>query len=144
MKDIFLDHLTALAAAIDEQDERKAIDKIMAELSALTQELDCTIYYISHLTTPDGKPHEEGGRVFEKHFRGSRSIAYWSHFMFAMERNKQSDDPTTFRVLKDRYTGDSAGLTFGLRYDTKTGLLEECALPTKDDHGFKPEVDDEY
>lgn len=145
IKDIFLDHLTALSAAIDEMDERKAIDKIMAELSALTQELDCSLYYISHLTTPDGKPHEEGGRVFEKHFRGSRSIAYWSHFMFAMERDKQSDDPTTFRVLKDRYTGDSAGLTFGLQYDTDTGLLHECPLPTKDDdHGFKAEADDEY
>ena len=143
VKDIFLDHLTALAAAIDEQDERKAIDKIMAELSSLTQELDCTIYYVSHLTTPDGKPHEEGGRVYEKHFRGSRSIAYWSHFMFAMERNKQEDEPTVFRVLKDRYTGDSAGLTFGLRYNTTTGLLAECELPS-DDSGFRPVIDDEY
>jgi len=132
IKDIFLDHLTALAASID-TDERKAIDKIMAELSSLTQELDCTIYYISHLTTPEGKPHEEGGRVFEKHFRGSRSIAYWSHFMFAIERNKQSDDPTTFRVLKDRFTGDSTGLTFGLSYNTVTGLLDECDLPSDDD-----------
>jgi twinkle protein len=73
VRDIFLDHLTALAAAID-TDERKAIDAIMAELSSLTQELDCTIYYVSHLTTPEGKAHEEGGRVLEKQFRGSRSI----------------------------------------------------------------------
>ena len=147
IKDIFLDHLTALAAAIEDMDERKAIDKIMAELSALTQELDCTIYYISHLTTPEGKPHEEGGRVFEKHFRGSRSIAYWSHYMFAMERNKQTDDPTTFRVLKDRYTGDAAGLTFGLRYDTDTGLYSECELPRKDgaqEMGFTPDDGDEF
>lgn len=144
VKDIFLDHLTALAAAIDE-DERKAIDKIMAELSSLTQELECTIYYVSHLTTPDGTPHEEGGRVLEKQFRGSRSIAYWSHFLFGIERDKQSDDPTIFRVLKDRYTGDAAGLTFGLRYDTDTGLLSECGLPSKDDDcGFEPEDDDEY
>lgn len=132
IRDIFLDHLTALAASID-TDERKAIDKIMAELSSLTQELDCTIYYISHLTTPEGKPHEEGGRVFEKHFRGSRSIAYWSHFMFAIERNKQTDDPTTFRVLKDRFTGDSTGLTFGLNYNTTNGLLEECELAKEPD-----------
>jgi twinkle protein len=128
-------------------DERKAIDKIMAELSALTQELDCTIYYISHLTTPDGKPHEEGGRVFEKHFRGSRSIAYWSHYMFALERDKQSDDPTTFRVLKDRYTGDAAGLTFGLKYDTDTGLYHQCEVPKKGeakDMGFVPEDGEEF
>ncbi|MEW5249931.1 toprim domain-containing protein [Microbulbifer sp. 2201CG32-9] len=147
IKDIFLDHLTALAAAVDD-DERKAIDKIMAELSALCQELDITIYYISHLTTPSvGKPHEEGGRVYENQFRGSRSIAYWSHFMFGIERNKQSSDPTIFRVLKDRYTGDAAGLKFGLQYDLNTGLLHECDLPEKgsaDKHGFKNEEEEEY
>ena len=145
VRDIFLDHLTALTAAID-TDERKAIDKIMAALSSLTQELDCTIYYISHLSTPEGKPHEEGGRVFEKHFRGSRSIAYWSHFMFAIERNKQdTSGVTTFRVLKDRYTGDSTGATFGLKYDTDTGLLVECPLPkVGNKSGFKDEEDGEY
>jgi twinkle protein len=129
VRDIFLDHLTALAAAID-TDERKAIDAIMAELSSLTQELDVTIYYVSHLTTPEGKAHEEGGRVLEKQFRGSRSIAYWSHFLFGIERDKQDEGGVTvFRVLKDRYTGDAAGLRFGLAYDTTTGLLNECALP---------------
>ena len=136
IKDIFLDHLTALAASID-TDERKAIDKIMAELSSLTQELDCTIYYVSHLTTPEGKPHEEGGRVLEKQFRGSRSIAYWSHFLFGIERDKQDQGGViTFRVLKDRYTGDAAGDTFGLRYDRLTGLLDECPIPSGDESPF--------
>jgi twinkle protein len=124
VQDIFLDHLTALAAAID-TDERKAIDAIMAELSSLTQELECTIYYVSHLTTPEGKAHEEGGRVLEKQFRGSRSIAYWSHFLFGIERDKQDEDGVTvFRVL---------------------GLLEECAIPdgkTAREHGFT--ADGEY
>jgi len=143
IRDIFLDHLTALAASIDTE-ERKAIDAIMADLSSLTQELDCTIYYISHLTTPEGKPHEEGGRVFEKHFRGSRSIAFWSHFMFGIERNKQEPNGvTTFRVLKDRYTGDSTGVKFGLSYNTDTGLLEECDLPSSGgDSAFTPNVDE--
>jgi twinkle protein len=143
VRDIFLDHLTALAAAID-TDERKAIDAIMAELSSLTQELDCTIYYVSHLTTPEGKAHEEGGRVLEKQFRGSRSIAYWSHFLFGIERDKQDEGGVTlFRVLKDRYTGDAAGLRFGLAYDTTTGLLNECALPAdgKDANPFVSDKD---
>jgi twinkle protein len=146
VRDIFLDHLTALAASIA-TDERKAIDSIMAELSSLTQELDCTIYYISHLTTPEGKSHEEGGRVLEKQFRGSRSIAYWSHYLFGIERNKQDvGGVTTFRVLKDRYTGDAAGLRFGLKYITETGLLSECPIPSKDGaeaHGFTP-TDEEF
>jgi twinkle protein len=139
-RDIFLDHLTALAAAMDE-DERKAIDALMADLSALAQQLDCTIYFISHLTTPEGKSHEEGGRVLEKHFRGSRSIAYWSHFLFALERDKQdTDGVTVFRVLKDRYTGDAAGLTFGLAYDRETGRYHECELPRSGDQKFTDET----
>ena len=142
IRDIFLDHITAVAASID-GDERKAIDKLMAELSSLTQELDCTIYYISHLTTPEGKPHEEGGRVLEKHFRGSRSIAFWSHFLFAVERDKQDlNGITTFRILKDRYTGDGNGITFGLAYDKETGLLNECAIPAKGESDGS-EFDDE-
>jgi twinkle protein len=142
---IFLDHLTALAAAIEDQDERKAIDFVMADLAALAQQLNFTLYFVSHLTTPDGTAHEEGGRVLEKHFRGSRSIAFWSHFMFGIERNKQEPDGvTTFRVLKDRYTGDSAGHTFGLRYDRTVGRSFECDLPAGSGHGFKDEGDGEF
>jgi hypothetical protein len=37
-----------------------------------------------------------------------------------------------FRVLKDRYTGDSAGVTFGLAYSRETGLMTECELPRED------------
>jgi twinkle protein len=139
-RDIFLDHLTALAASIDD-DERKAIDKIMAELGTLVQQLDITIHYISHLATPEGKSHEEGGRVQERHFRGSRSIAYWSNFLFGLERDKQNTEGvTTFRVLKDRYTGDANGVTFGLAYDRERGRMVECELasnnPFKDGGEF--------
>lgn len=140
-KDIFLDHLTALAASID-GDERRGIDKMMADLGGLIQQLDFTLYFISHLATPEGKPHEEGGRVMEKHFRGSRAIAQWSMGMYAIERNKQEPDaPTVFRVLKDRYTGDANGLMFGLEYDRDTGRLSECELPSEgEEKGFKDET----
>ncbi len=131
VRHIFLDHLTALISHAD--DERRALDMIMEEMAALANELDFTWYVVSHLTTPDGKPHEEGGRVMEKHFTGSRAIARWSHFMFGLERDKQSDDPTTFRILKDRDTGRSSGVTFGLGYDRNTGILAECPIPVKDE-----------
>jgi len=128
---IYLDHLTALSA--NEQDERRALDGIMADMAGLAQELGVIIHFISHLTTPDGKPHEEGGRVMEKHFTGSRSIARWSHYMFGLERNKQEEDPikrqtTTFRVLKDRFTGRATGMKFGLLYNQKNGILSETTL----------------
>ena len=129
---IYLDHLTALSA--NEQDERRALDGIMADMASLAQELGIVIHFISHLTTPDGKPHEEGGRVMEKHFTGSRAIARWSHYMFGLERNKQDEDPvkrqtTTFRVLKDRFTGRATAARFGLFYNKDNGILEESTLP---------------
>lgn len=128
---IYLDHLTALSA--NAQDERRALDGIMADMAGLAQELNIIIHFISHLTTPDGKPHEEGGRVMEKHFTGSRAIARWSHYMFGLERNKQDEDEmkrqtTTFRVLKDRFTGRATAAKFGLYYNKDTGILTETVL----------------
>ena len=132
---IYLDHLTALSA--NEQDERRALDGIMADMAGLAQELGVIIHFISHLTTPEGKSHEEGGRVMEKHFTGSRAIARWSHYMFGLERNKQDEDlvkrqTTTFRVLKDRFAGSATGCKFGLLYNQKNGILSETTLLTEE------------
>jgi twinkle protein len=125
---VYLDHLTALAAAAE--DERKALEAIMADLSGMTQELKFVLHFVSHLATPEGKPHEEGGRVMIRHFKGSRAIGFWSHFMFGLERDQQAEDmkvrhTTVFRILKDRYTGQSTGNTFFLGYDAEKGRLHE-------------------
>jgi twinkle protein len=123
----YLDHLTALA---DPANERESLEIITKELALLAQELGVIIHVISHLATPDGKPHEEGGRVMLRHFKGSRAIGFWAHFAFGLERNPQAEDVaeaqrTTFRVLKDRYTGRSTGKTLCLEYDVATGLISE-------------------
>ncbi|UJX45772.1 DnaB-like helicase C-terminal domain-containing protein [Xanthobacter sp. YC-JY1] len=136
----YIDHLTALAGHGDE--ERGSLEKIMAELGGLVKELDIWVLFVSHLSTPEGKPHEEGGRVTIKQFKGSRAIGYWSHFMFGMERNTQADDEeerkvTTFRVLKDRYTGRANGFTLPLHYAQDTGRLFEGA-----ERGFDASTDD--
>ena len=136
IKMIYLDHLTALAA--NEQDERRALDGIMADMASLAQSDGLIIHFVSHLTTPEGKAHEEGGRVLEKHFTGSRAIARWSHYMFGLERNKQAEDPvvrqtTTFRVLKDRFAGSATGEKFGIWYNRSTGILEEKPLDVLED-----------
>jgi twinkle protein len=144
VKDIFLDHLTALAAHAT--DEKVALEKLMAEIAGLCQELSCTVYMISHLATPEGKPHEEGGRVMIRHFKGSRSIGFWSHFMFGLERDQQAEDEkvrqtTVFRVLKDRYTGQATGQVFYLGYEHETGRLYETTNPEThqdDSKGFEP------
>lgn len=132
VKRIFLDHLTALTAHAE--DERRELDGIMADMGALCQNLDISIFFISHLATPEGKPHEEGGRVMAKHFRGSRSIMQWANFMFGLERDQQAEDEearktTVVRVLKDRNTGRGSGKTMALKYDEATGILDETKMP---------------
>lgn len=148
VKHFFLDHLTALAASQD--DERKALEVIMSTMGGLVKELNICIYLISHLATPEGKPHEEGGRVMVRHLKGSRSIGFWCHYIFGMERNQQAEDlrerhTTTFRVLKDRYTGQATGSTFLLTYNGETGMLEETtflgASPEAAEHNFTDETE---
>lgn len=141
----YLDHLTALAAA--EDDERMALERIMSEMGALVKELNIVIHLVSHLATPDGKPHEEGGRVMIRHFKGSRAIGFWCHFMFGLERDQQAEDlgvrsTTIFRVLKDRYTGQATGLCLYLQYDADHGrLLEVAGMP---EPGEKDEGHDHF
>lgn len=125
---IYLDHLTALAA--EAEDERKELEKIMAQLGSLVKELNVALHLVSHLATPEGKPHEEGGRVMIRHFKGSRSIGFWSHYMIGLERDQQAENEearqtTTVRLLKDRYTGRATGKVFYLGYDSDTGTLHE-------------------
>lgn len=148
VKYFFLDHLTALAAWKD--DERKALEEIMAEMGMLVKELDICMFFVSHLATPEGKPHEEGGRVTIRHFKGSRAIGYWSHYMFALERDQQADEEsvrntTLLRCLKDRYTGRATGQRMLLGYDHETGRLFESQHYEKSAaiHGFEDETYEE-
>jgi len=141
----YVDHLTALAA-MQADDERVALEKIMAELGSLVKELNVWLLFVSHLATPEGKSHEEGGRVTIRHFKGSRSIGFWSHFMFGLERNQQADEETRgiteLRVLKARppRACRSTGRTFPLRYDHSTGLLVEAYA----DDLFPPSQPDDF
>ena len=139
----YVDHLTAMAEAGNEKD---SLERIMKEMAGLANELSLIITFVSHLATPDGTPHEEGGRVAIRHFKGSRAIGFWSYFMFGLERDQQAEDEemrhtTTFRVLKDRYTGQSTGETFQLGYDKETGrIVPPSALDFPKD---RPSNDDE-
>lgn len=134
---IYLDHLTAMA---DPSNEKESIETLMKEMAGLANELGCIIHFVSHLSTPEGKPHEEGGRVMIRHFKGSRSIGFWSYLMIGLERNQQAEDEderqtTTLRILKDRYTGQATGKTILLGYDSDTGRLFEKEEEAED-YGF--------
>jgi twinkle protein len=84
-----VDPVAALVA--QEDDDRKALDRLFAEAKALAEELDITIMFNSHLTRPaQGQSHEEGGRVELRHFRGSGAIVMWASFVFGLERDQQA------------------------------------------------------
>ena len=82
-----------------------------------------------------------------RHLKGSRAIGFWSHYIFALERNQQADSEAlqhipTFRVLKDRYTGRATGKVFYIGYDYEPGLLYETEPPQGGEvHGFKDETE---
>jgi twinkle protein len=140
--DFIIDPMTALTAG--DENERQSLDGIMSELAELAEDLEITIHLVFHLATPEGKSHEDGGRVQEKHFRGSRAVAFWSHYLIGLERDKQDPDcPTTIRGLKDRLTGDSVGRFIALAYQRDTGLMIEVPLPAEEGKPFKDETENE-
>jgi len=141
---IYLDHLTALTAHMG--DERQELEAMLEEMATMAKTLNFVFHFISHLATPkDGPPHEEGGRVKGQHFKGSRTIMFWAHMLWGLERNTQADDPeerktSILRCLKDRHTGRATGMTFPLTFDDATGRLiegerEEPAFPFQEDDG---------
>ncbi|MEZ2409816.1 toprim domain-containing protein [Bosea sp. RCC_152_1] len=138
----YVDNLTALAAGSDLA-EKEALEEMMAAVAMLAKELDVVIHLVSHLSTPEGKSHEEGGRVMIKHFKGSRAIGFWCNFMFGMERDQQHDDPeiatlTTFRILKDRLSGRSTGKVIHFGYAAaQSRLVPSDAPPEGQAHGFR-------
>jgi len=125
----YIDNLTALNAAAD--DERRNLDKLMAEVASLAQELNIWILLVSHLNPPKkGNSHEAGGKVEQNQFTGSRAIMRWSALMLGVERNTIAEEPEErqkglIRVIKDRFSGEATGQTIGFRYCTDTGSLLE-------------------
>ena len=133
--EVYVDNLTLLAAEAD--DERRFLDGLLKQMKSLATGLGIVMHTLSHLSTPDGKPHEEGGRVEAKQFTGSRAVMRYADFMWGLERNTQADCPITrstsaFRILKDRLTGQAAGRVFFLRYDPVTTRMVESDPPPKE------------
>jgi twinkle protein len=142
IKHAYVDNLTVLTA--DAEDERRYLDMLMKDMKSLAEELGIFLHVLSHLNTPDGTPHEEGGRVQAKQFAGSRAIMRYADYMWGLERDTQADDEearkvSTFRVLKDRLTGRSNGQTFHLKYDPATTRQTVCAAPPKKESEPKAE-----
>jgi twinkle protein len=135
VRDVFVDHITALVAA--EPDEYKALNRISEELASLAFDLDITIFLVSHLRkSSSGKSFSEGAAISTDSFRGSGSLISWSHMIFALSRDQGSEDEVTrnttkLSILKSRFIGEAVGHSIQLFYDKETGRMIEI---DKDDY----------
>lgn len=107
---VVLDHISIVISGqqSSSEGERRDIDMLMTKLRSLIEETGLGIIAIVHLNSPEGKPHEEGGRVTLKNLRGSGSLKQLSDNVWALERDQQSkSDPNVsrIRILKDREDG---------------------------------------
>jgi twinkle protein len=133
---IFLDHISIVISGetSSSEGERRDIDLLMTRLRQLIEETGVGVVAIVHLKQPEGKPHEEGGRVTLSHLRGSGSLKQIPDAIVVLERDQQGENPdeTLVRVLKNREFGD-LGVADTLGYSKRTGRL----LPTGD-RAFPP------
>lgn len=141
-----VDHMTAFAAN-DPENERTVLEALFAKAGKLVKRLPICVMYVSHLATPEkGLPHEEGGRISMRHFKGARAIGQWTHIAFGLERNQQAEEKlerftTTMRCVKNRPFGQLNGEVFYLRYDPDTGRQHEVKDPEKaNDYDFTDET----
>jgi twinkle protein len=134
-KVIFLDHLSIIVSGQELTDERKAIDNLMTKLRTLVQELNITLFCVSHLRRASGdRGHEDGSSVSLSQLRGSGAIAQLSDAVITLERNSMADDAeerhtTKIAVAKNRFNGDT-GPACMLKYDTMTGRMHEVVEDT--------------
>ena len=140
---IFLDHLSILLSGLD-GDERRMIDSTMTRLRSLVERTGITLYLVSHLrrSNSDSNSHEEGGRVsLGQTTRLSFDLSNQRYSHRSGERTNKGEDSnniTTVRVLKNRYSGE-VGVATRLTYDLSTTNFYET---TKDEQPeFDPAVD---
>jgi twinkle protein len=129
-KVVILDHISIIVSGEATQNERQVLDELMTRLrTEVVQQTHCSLFIVSHLTRPDGKPLELGAAVHLGLLRGSGSIAQLSDVVIGAERNSQAEDAlerntVKLRVLKSRVTGDT-GVACHLIYDKTTGRMTE-------------------
>lgn len=117
---VAVDHISIMISGREssKEGERKDIDIMMTKMAMACVTLEVGILAICHLSNPEGKPHEEGGRVFLSHMRGSGALKQLAWCVIAGERDQQSSDSSLvlIRVLKNRNGGGRTGLATVLEF----------------------------
>jgi twinkle protein len=144
---VVLDHISIVISGNESssEGERRDIDVLMTKLRSLVEKTGVGIIAIVHLSQPQGKAHEEGGRVTLSQLRGSGSLKQLSDNVFAMERNQQSrkdKNTSQIRILKCREFGEAVGLADILNYFPETGRLLSTGVSMFDDETPEDEKED--
>lgn len=126
---IYIDHLSIIVSGQEGNDERRDLDRLMAELKAFAQRTNAAIVAICHLKKSSSKPHEEGGQVSLNDFRGSGALYQYADKCFGFERNQQSGDADAnlmkIRMLKNRFAG-TTGIIGAAKFYAARHRLIEC------------------
>lgn len=140
-KVVFIDPLSFIVAAVDAQDERKALDKVSYNFARLVKQTGGNLQITHHLNRGEGKAFEEGGQISLKNIRGSAGVANFSMGVHAYERNQQGERPdlTLQRILKNRHVGKT-GVADVLKWHEDIGrqLVTDEPYPDNSDGGDKP------
>ena len=124
---VMIDNMTALSEGLSMSDKNDFIGLVAKECVDLATKFDICIIIFSHLNAPDknSRSHENGGKVHESQFTGSRALQRYCHMMFGFERNKQAIDPncSIIRLLKNRKYGKTGHIK--TYYDPETSRLTQ-------------------
>lgn len=120
---IFLDHISIIVSGNDEdQDERKALDRLSTKFASLVEELDIGLIFVSHVND-DGKT------------RGSRNISKVADIRLDLHRDADNDDPeiantTNIYCSKNRFSGQR-GWANPLKFDRDKFTFKEMKFEDK-------------
>ncbi|ARM70562.1 DNA primase/helicase [Shewanella phage SppYZU05] len=122
---VVIDNATVLSEGLSSSDRNDFLGKVNAEFVKLAKKFNFMAMMFSHLNAPGPhqRSHENGGRVLESQFTGTRAAMRYSHMIFGFERNKSAIDPdcSYFVVLKNRKFGRTG--RFKTYYTKRTGRL---------------------
>lgn len=115
-KFVFLDHISMVVSGLQGEDERKALDYLSTRLAMMVEELQFTLFMISHV-------NDEGQT------RGSRNIAKVADLRIDLARDIKSEsleirNKTFMTCAKNRFAGKT-GPAGVLHFDADTFMLSE-------------------
>jgi twinkle protein len=125
---VVLDHISIVVSGND-QDERRAIDKLMTALRALVHETGAGLLVITHLKRGlSGQGWETGKRPSLSDLRGSGGLEQLSDTVIVASRDMTADPPVcdqvSYFVVKNRWVS-RLGPAGTAVYNHETGALEE-------------------